>query len=34
MGEFFTWQAIVMLLIGVFFGSSIKGVLNKAKSKV
>lgn len=34
MGEFFTWQAIVMLLIGVVFGSSIKGAFNKAKAKV
>lgn len=34
MSEFITWQALVMLLIGVFFGSSIKGAVNKVKAKV
>jgi hypothetical protein len=34
MSEFLTWQALIMLLVGVFFGSSIKGALNKVKAKV
>jgi hypothetical protein len=34
MSEFLTWQALVMLLIGIFFGTSIKGALNKVKAKV
>lgn len=34
MSGFLTWQAFVLLLIGIFFGSSIKAMLNKAKAKV
>jgi hypothetical protein len=34
MSDFLTWQALVMLAIGVFFGSSIKGAVNKIKAKV
>lgn len=34
MSGFLTWQALVLLLVGVLFGSSIKATLNKAKAKV
>lgn len=33
MSAFITWQALVMLLIGIFFGGTIKGTFNKAKAK-
>lgn len=33
MSDFFTWQALVMLLVGIFFGGTIKGTLNKVKAK-
>lgn len=33
MSEFVTWQALVMLLVGVFFGGTIKSTLNRVKAK-
>ena len=34
MREFFTFQAIIMFLIGVFTSAMVKGFFTKAKSKV
>jgi hypothetical protein len=34
MREFFTIQAIIMFLIGVFTSAMVKGFLSRAKSKV
>jgi hypothetical protein len=33
MGDFFTWQAIVMFLLGVALSATVKGFANKAKAK-
>jgi hypothetical protein len=33
MGDFLTWQAIVMFLLGVMVSTAVKGLVNKAKAK-
>lgn len=33
MGEFLTWQAIVMFILGVMLSAAVKGIVNKAKAK-
>lgn len=34
MSGFLTWQALVLLLVGILFGSQIRSAFNRAKSKV